>query len=100
VAPVHGGVLLDVVYGVCTSGWVHVGLVSLVGFARRQPPVAQRRAQRLPAACYQQVAFLRDVVTGRTRVKEIAAVADPLVSNLTTRVLGTPLGGPNTPDGR
>jgi hypothetical protein len=33
-----------------------------------------------------------------TSVKEIEVFADPLVSNLTTHVIGPPLDGTNTPD--
>jgi hypothetical protein len=39
----------------------------------------------------------RDVFTGGTPVKEIGVFADPLVSNLTTLVIGPPLDETNTP---
>jgi hypothetical protein len=42
----------------------------------------------------------RDVFTAPTPVKEIEVIADPLVSNLTTHVIGAPLDGTNTPNGR
>jgi hypothetical protein len=35
----------------------------------------------------------RDVFTGWTPVKEIEVIADPLVSKLTTAVIGAPLDG-------
>jgi len=40
----------------------------------------------------------RDVFTASTSVKEIEVFADPLVSNLTTHVIGAPLDGTNTPE--
>jgi hypothetical protein len=39
----------------------------------------------------------RDVFTASTSVKEIEVFADPLVSNLTTHVIGAPLDGTNSP---
>jgi hypothetical protein len=39
----------------------------------------------------------RDVFTALTPVKEIEVFADPLVSKLTTRVIGPPLDGTNMP---
>jgi hypothetical protein len=39
----------------------------------------------------------RDVFTAPTPVKEIEAFADPLVSKLTTPVIGPPLDGTNMP---
>jgi hypothetical protein len=39
----------------------------------------------------------RDVFTAPTPVKEIEAFADPLVSKLTTAVIGPPLDGTNMP---
>jgi hypothetical protein len=49
----------------------------------------------LPAGCVP----VRDVFTGKTPVKEIEVFADPLVSKLTTHVIGPPLDGTNMPEG-
>jgi len=40
----------------------------------------------------------RDVFTASTPVKEIEVFAEPLVSKLTTHVIGPPLDGTNTPE--
>jgi hypothetical protein len=40
----------------------------------------------------------RDVFTALTPVKEIETFADPLVSKLTTHVIGAPLDGTNMPE--
>src|SRR3954452_3921772 len=48
-------------------------------------------AQRLPAIVTGRLRSIRDVFTSPTRVKQNEVVVDPLVSNLTTLVIGPPL---------
>jgi hypothetical protein len=72
--------------------------VSLVGSARRQQPVPQLVHSDYLLRVTSRLRSCRDVFTGRTRVKEIAAFADPLVSNLTTLVIGPPLDATNMPE--
>src|SRR3954454_7256373 len=85
VAPIHGGVLLGVVYG-CPS-------VAGLGPRFRADTGCPALWLSDCSSCYRLVAFICDVFTSRTPVKQIEVVVRPLVSKLTTGVLGPPLDG-------